>query len=390
MTIASITNKTTHSFFEQPKRSLPKTSKIEKAALLAFACISAYYSLPVCLLGLGSYAAFRYATLPAPVQRLPYHPNDLKLSQSKSAGTKLKNEFALAQAQAKAQKSRGFFSHSFASLGLKPCQYEIASETDASLSVGIAHAQGPRDSMEDFHIATSGSIPAAYWLFAIIDGHGGTQVGRFVKEHLQAEIEKALQKHGLRDQGIRNALKEAFVQLDAKMPRDLCNETGAAAVVSLVIGDSVWTANLGDSRAVLKAGKQVFQLSVDAKPNDPRFKRSIEKRGGWVEEVYGVPRVNGVLACARAFGDKALTGVDGHYVISPRPKITKFDLSPFKGQEIDLLQACDGIWDVASTQEAAKIAGSSDPEEEAARLVRAALNAGSQDNCSALIARLAK
>jgi protein phosphatase 2C family protein 2/3 len=305
------------------------------------------------------------------------------------------------------EKQRGWFSRSFASLGDKPCAFEIHSQTEAMphLQVGVAHAQGRRPTQEDVHIACSGQIGAGkafhYDLFGIVDGHGGDATANFVKAHLQEEIEKALLKHDVRfdmyrgqstqsDRDVWKALKEAFVQLDARIAREIGDDSGAAAVITLRMGASLWTANLGDCRAVLTAGRAMSQLSFDAKPDIPRFKKGIEKRGGFVEEIHGVPRINGILGCARAFGDKALRGSRGHYVVSPRPKITKVDLEAYQGRPLHLILACDGIWDVASTRDAASLVGTQDPEKAAASIVRAALNSGSTDNCSVLVVRLAQ
>ncbi len=337
---------------------------------------------------------------------LPYHPSDLSLSESKPAALKLSREMAHATTHMVRQQQRGWLNRSFASLGDKPCAFEIHSqnETLPHLQVGVAHAQGYRPTQEDVHIACSGKIgvgkPFHYDLFGIVDGHGGDATAKFVKAHLQEEIEKALLRHDIRfdmyrgqptqsDRDVWRALKEAFVQLDARIAREIGDHSGAAAVITLRIGSSLWTANLGDCRAVLKAGDETIQLSVDAKPNMPRFKNGIEKRGGFVEEIQGVPRINGILGCARAFGDKALRGSRSHYVVSPRPKITKVDLGAYQGRPLHLIHACDGVWDVATSFDAASIVGTQDPEKAAAAIVRAALNSGSTDNCSALVVRLA-
>jgi protein phosphatase PTC2/3 len=338
---------------------------------------------------------------------LPYHSSDLSLSESKPIEFKISRELVWATKHMERQPRRGWFSLSFASLAKLPCPFEIEcqKETLPHLEVGVAHAQGLRPTQEDVHIACSGKFgvgkPLYYDLFGIVDGHGGDATARFVKAHLQEEIEKALLKHNVRfdmlrgesaesDRDVWRALKEAFVQLDARIAREIGSESGAAAVISLRMGSSLWTANLGDCRAVLVAGDEISQLSIDAKPDMPRFKKGIEKRGGFVATHRVTPRINGVLACARAFGDKGLKGAGGHFVVSPRPKITKVDLDAYRGRPIHFILACDGIWDVATSRDAASIAGKADPEKAAAAIVRAALNSGSTDNCSALVVRLAK
>jgi serine/threonine protein phosphatase PrpC len=334
-----------------------------------------------------------------------YHPRDLSLAESKPVEVKLAQELARAKEHMGSQKVRKLHKLTFESLGRLPCHFEIQSEKlpNLNLDVGVAHAQGRREEQEDEHIACSGKIEIGeasidYDLFGIIDGHDGEGAAKFVKDHLQEEIEKALIKHDLKceteDSKIRRAIKEAFVQLDAKIPCEF-ERAGAVAVISLKIGSSLWIANLGDSRAVLKAGNETIQLSVDAKPDDPRFKKSIEKRGGFVtpETDDDYARTNGDLGPARSFGDKNLRGTEesgSYYVVSPRPKITKVDLSAYQDQSVHLILACDGIWDVASSKDVASIVGTLDSEKAARAIVAAALNAKSYDNCSALVACLAK
>ena len=60
------------------------------------------------------------------------------------------------------------------------------------------------------------------------------------------------------------------------------DSSGSCAIVVLIINDSCYIANLGDSRALysLDDGKNFYQLSRDHKPNDPIEKKRIYKAGG--------------------------------------------------------------------------------------------------------------
>ena len=60
------------------------------------------------------------------------------------------------------------------------------------------------------------------------------------------------------------------------------DSSGSCAIIILIINDSCYIANLGDSRALYSAdeGKKFFQLSRDHKPNDPIEKKRIYKAGG--------------------------------------------------------------------------------------------------------------
>lgn len=320
-----------------------------------------------------------------------YHPRDLILAETKPIQVKLLNELERAQAHMHAQTSNPLVEK----CAKAKANYKIEHHTESlpARKVGIAHAQGPRREMEDAHIATRCTSvikgkPVQYELYGVIDGHGGDETANFVAAHMKEEIERAISKQGTSDSGIRKALKEACVRMDARAIQKI-KHSGAVAVFTLKIGSQIWTANIGDSRAILKVGNRVIQLSEDAKPDTPRFKKSIEKRGGFVMDIWGVPRVNGNLAVARAFNDQDQLGTDGHYAVTAKPKITKVDLKDYPNQPVTLIQACDGIWDVFSSLDVASLVGRGSVEEDAHRIVRAALNAETHDNCSALVASLA-
>ena len=70
-------------------------------------------------------------------------------------------------------------------------------------------------------------------------------------------------------------------------------------VVVLITGESIFTANIGDCRAVLNRGGSAVALSTDHKPTNPLEKSRIIKSGGKV--ING--RINNGLNVSRALGD---------------------------------------------------------------------------------------
>ncbi|CDY49663.1 BnaC09g41410D [Brassica napus] len=92
---------------------------------------------------------------------------------------------------------------------------------------------------------------------------------------------------------------------------------GSTTVTGIPIdGQKLMVAKFGDSRAVMSRNGVVHQLSVDHEPSNER--RYIEKRGGFVSNIPGdVPRVDGQLVIAKAFGDKRLK-----IHLSSKPDIT--------------------------------------------------------------------
>lgn len=120
---------------------------------------------------------------------------------------------------------------------------------------------------------------------------------------------------------------------------------------------------------------------------------------------YGIPRVNGVLAVSRAWGDIFLK--EPKPIVSTLPHIRIEFLTPagisskmfisrlffLRGQthcmiltDSFLILGSDGVWDVVSDEEAVEIVKkAADPEEASKALVKKALKKGSSDNCTAVV-----
>lgn len=298
---------------------------------------------------------------------------------------KLKKEFDIAQAQKENEVDNPKFSYK----ACKDSKFHGESHLVGKYSVGVCHAQGRRPTMEDAHLATSFNLvikDKSYpiELFGVFDGHGGDKAALFVSKHLEKELQKALLEFNpdsLSDEGIWNALKMTTVRLSESFKRR-GDGSGTTATIALMLDGKLWTANVGDSRTILEnKGKAIFQLSEDAEPNDPRYKKSIEKRGGKVINIWGVHRINGNLAVGRAIGDAAVGKG-----MTARPKITMMPLSEIQPGS-HLILACDGIYDVASTRQIGKAAAQNkEPAGSFAKgIVYSAYQANSSDNLSALV-----
>ncbi len=325
--------------------------------------------------------------------------------------TKIEKNCRFAKEQQDKEASKGFALKqaaipSFLSIKLKFSETMKSLRGESVLvgqnEVGIASCEGSRPSMEDADIATQFSFKInqkVYQanLFTVLDGHGGSGASAFVKEHLMNYLKEALEERKtthLSDNDIGDALKNCCIKLDSDYPNDYYNDyVGTTATIAFVLGDKIWFANLGDSRAVLiKKDGTAVQATEDAKPNITRYQRRIEKRGGTVERGgNGIYRVNGNLAVATAIGDKGIKSSEGHRCILPNPKITCYPLADFKNGH--LVVACDGLWDVVSSNEIGKaIKKMSDQKESvkqmAQRLVWSAIDGGSKDNVSTIVVKL--
>lgn len=196
--------------------------------------------------------------------------------------------------------------------------------------------------MEDRHVAEyrqDANGVHELGLFAIFDGHLGHIVSTYLKTNLFNNILLPTNRPSFwrePESAIRNAYRSTnkyILENSASL-----GSGGSTAVTAIVVdGKDLWIANIGDSRAVLCERGEANQLSVDHEPNTERER--IERQGGFVTLLPGdVPRVNGQLAVARAFGDRSLKA---H--LSSDPDIRHV---PIDSTIEFVILASDGLWKV--------------------------------------------
>ncbi|KAL8276260.1 hypothetical protein RQP46_011334 [Phenoliferia psychrophenolica] len=217
-----------------------------------------------------------------------------------------------------------------------------ATGEDERLAWGVSEMQGWRLTMEDSHahILSLGDEDAEgkkTSFFAVYDGHGGSSVARFAGD----TVHHRLAANDLfKKKDYEAALKRAFLETDEDL---------RATVAALITTDlKIICANAGDSRSVLSVGGEAKPMSYDHKPTNAGENARIVAGGGFVE--FG--RVNGNLALSRALGDfefKQSPQLDAeNQVVTADPDINVHEHTP---EDEFLVIACDGIWDVLSSQQ---------------------------------------
>eukprot|EP01062_Namystynia_karyoxenos_P068664 TRINITY_DN6358_c0_g1_i1.p1 TRINITY_DN6358_c0_g1~~TRINITY_DN6358_c0_g1_i1.p1 ORF type:complete len:472 (+),score=82.45 TRINITY_DN6358_c0_g1_i1:82-1416(+) len=253
---------------------------------------------------------------------------------------------------------------------------------------GVFHEQGRRPAMEDAHVCLAplpGTLQHTHF-FCVADGHSGRAVADHVAELLPAAVAKRLSGGA----SPPAALSEAFVSVDRDVYRKMRGrDGGAAAVVALFCGTTLWVAWVGDCRAVLCERGSAVSLTSDHRPCDRHEQKRVEAAGGFI--AFG--RVGGCLAVTRAFGDYELKG--GERVLSQAmlpvsnvPQISRFELT---SHSEFLLLACDGVFDVMENADAASICREQrqrGPQRMAQAVVKSALERGTMDNVTALVVTL--
>ncbi|KAM7253312.1 hypothetical protein ACFE04_025930 [Oxalis oulophora] len=233
--------------------------------------------------------------------------------------------------------------------------------------------------MEDYHVAEFRKRKNhVLGLFAIFDGHLGHRVPSYLQKNLFNNILEEPSFWKEPSTAIKNAYRstDKFI-LDNSMQLGPGGSTAVTAI--LIDGKDLWVANIGDSRAVVCERGCANQLTVDHEPQLER--KRIEKQGGFVTNRPGdVPRVNGQLAVARAFGDQSLKA---H--LSSEPDVRHV---PIDSTIEFVILASDGLWKVMKNQEAADLVKSiKDPQVAAKRLTSEALARKSKDDISCIVIR---
>ncbi|KAM7492570.1 hypothetical protein LguiA_035491 [Lonicera macranthoides] len=215
-------------------------------------------------------------------------------------------------------------------------------------------------------------------LFAIYDGHLSHDIPDYLRSHLFENILNESDFWTETEEAIRRAYRITDKTILDKAV-DL-GKGGSTAVTAILINcQKLVVANVGDSRAVICKNGVAKQLSIDHEPNKER--RVIETKGGFVSNFPGdVPRVDGQLAVARAFGDKSLKE---HLSSEPDVSMEVID----DDTEFVIL-ASDGIWKVMSNQEAVDcIKNVKDARSAAKCLAEEAVARRSSDDISVIVVK---
>ncbi|KAH0795615.1 protein phosphatase 2C [Histomonas meleagridis] len=204
-------------------------------------------------------------------------------------------------------------------------------------------------------------------LFGIFDGHAGSNTSYLASEMMLTEV-KSL---------IRTKNEQKFSDCFEHIQNEVKSQNlidGCTAAVTFVYDNICYIGSIGDSR-ILRIKKNGFeQITKDQKATIKHEYNRLKRL------LLGVidGRVKRKLALSRAIGD--LWCGDGLFI---KPKVKSYQIDD---EEIGLIVACDGVWDVLTNEEAYKIfVNAKSPQDAATSLKNAAIANGSMDNVSVIV-----
>ncbi|GMI72109.1 D-CLADE TYPE 2C PROTEIN PHOSPHATASE 2 [Hibiscus trionum] len=237
----------------------------------------------------------------------------------------------------------------------------------------------------------------------VYDGHGGPEAARYVCDHLFSHFRAitAESEGVVTPETIQRAFRqteEGFTALVSELwsTRPNMATVGTCSLVGVIYQQTLFIANLGDSRVVL--GKKVgntgemaaLQLSTEHNANIEAIRYELKELHPNDPQIvvlkHGVWRVKGIIQVSRSIGDVYMKHarynrepINAKFrlpepmnmpILSANPTIVSHALHP---NDSFLIFASDGLWEHLSNEKAVAIVHSHPRAGSAKRLIKAAL-----------------
>jgi len=209
------------------------------------------------------------------------------------------------------------------------------------VKTAVISEKGYRQEMEDAHFLDINFADKGWIFGGIYDGHGGDYAAKYASEMLH----KLFFKYFLTGATPQEAFVKSYEETSKELEEQ---DSGTTAVDFLIMDRKIFTANAGDARAILVNREKVIQLTVDHRLDNLSERKRVEKMGAYTAYPY-VYRGNLGLMPTRTIGDEYFKPVG----IIATPSINEYEISQ---EDIILLAACDGLFDVMTNDEVADFA----------------------------------
>lgn len=276
--------------------------------------------------------------------------------------------------------------------------HDIGKHVYGEYSMAIIQANQVLEDQSQIESGPFGTFVGVY------DGHGGPDVARYVNDNLFKHFKaKSNERDGIvTPETIKRAYLETengFTDVVSQMwsTRPNIATVGSCCLVGVIYQQTLFVANLGDSRVVLgrKVGNTggiiAMQLSKEHNANLDNIRRELRDLHPHDPQIvvlkHGVWRVKGIIQVSKSIGDVYMK----HARYNKEPIAAKFRLPeetvmpilsaspsivshPLQPSDSFLIFASDGLWEHLTNEEAVEIVHNSPRAGIAKRLVKAALH----------------
>lgn len=209
------------------------------------------------------------------------------------------------------------------------------------MEAAVISEKGMRPGMEDAHFLDS-NFAGRGWVFGgVYDGHGGSYAALYAAENLHRVFLRRLLE------GVSPT--QAFIESYEAISEELKTQSSGTTAVDFLIKDGqIFTANAGDARALVIGQKDFHQLTVDHRLDNQAERRRIEEMGGYIRYPYTYRGYEGLMP-TRTLGDQYFKPVG----VIATPSVSEYKI---REDDLALLSACDGLFDVMFNEEVAAFA----------------------------------
>jgi protein phosphatase 2C family protein 2/3 len=221
------------------------------------------------------------------------------------------------------------------------------------METAVISEKGRRFKMEDAYFLDLNFAKKGWVFGGIYDGHSGEFAAKYCSEKLHQKFLKKLTS-GL-------SIEKAFIESYEEISDELKNQDSGTTAVNFLIKDKnakyqskgwhgarIFTANVGDSKAIVIGEKEFCQLTVDHRVDNPVERQRIERMGGDIDYPYAYRGFRGLMP-TRTIGDQYFKPIG----IIATPSVNEYKISE---DNFILLAACDGLFDVMRNSEVADFA----------------------------------
>ncbi|KAL8266911.1 hypothetical protein R6Q59_004255 [Mikania micrantha] len=276
---------------------------------------------------------------------------------------------------------------------------DIGKYSGGDFSMAVVQANQVLEDQSQIESGSFGTFVGVY------DGHGGPDVARYVCDNLFRNIRAiSAQDYGVvTPETIRNAFlqtENGFTSLVSEVfdARPSIATVGSCCLVGVIYQQTLFIANLGDSRVVLgkkvgnTGGMAAIQLSSEHNANLEEVRHELKSLHPDDPEIvalkHGVWRVKGIIQVSRSIGDVYMKHAEYNNeqiaqkfrlpestttvmpILSATPSIISHAIHP---NDSFLIFASDGLWEHLSNEEAVEMVHNNPRSGIAKRLVKAAL-----------------